>query len=270
MVQLLTDEDPEVYRLVRQRIVAGGPGVATWLKPHTLSSDAQLRKRASEIITHFDRQSADTEFLCFCLSKGKVFDLELAALLLARTRDPGISVEGYGALLDVFARSLSERLKPKCSDMEVWNHLHEHFFYTLRFKPVPRQSASSDGIFLNSVIDRRMGDAASLCLIYHLIARRLGLPVSLVSLPGQMVCRYQSITAEMYIDVFNRGLLMTKADCVEYLRSSAGHEGDAWSRPVCPRKYLLKMCQNLVFAGRGLNSDEESLRLKRYVVALSH
>src|SRR5882724_9482223 len=69
LISLLVDEDAAIYRLVRDKILSCGPGATEWLKPHTLSSDPVLRRRAQEITQHFAREKADDRFLAFCGSR---------------------------------------------------------------------------------------------------------------------------------------------------------------------------------------------------------
>ena len=78
LLNLLADEDPAIYRVVRHRILSCGPQTIPWLRPHALSGDAILRRRAREIVRHFERQAADNRFLAFCLKHGQEFDLEQA------------------------------------------------------------------------------------------------------------------------------------------------------------------------------------------------
>ena len=110
LLKLLTDEDPTIYRTVREKILACGPSATEWLRPHTLSRDPAMRRRAQEIVLHFDRQSADNQFLAFCLKHGEELDLEQGAWLLAQTHYPQINLEAYQALLDSYAGALRERL----------------------------------------------------------------------------------------------------------------------------------------------------------------
>src|SRR5271168_1669330 len=88
LLSLLADEDPAVYQTVRQKILSCGHPATEWLRPHIVSNDPALRRRAREIVLHFDRQTADDQFLSFCLRHGEDFDLEQGAWLLARTRYP--------------------------------------------------------------------------------------------------------------------------------------------------------------------------------------
>src|SRR6059036_439489 len=86
LLKLLADDDTAVYRTVREKILSFGPQAVDWLRPHTLSREPALRRRAQEIVLYFDRQSADDRFLAFCLKQGEDLDLEQGAWLLARTQ----------------------------------------------------------------------------------------------------------------------------------------------------------------------------------------
>ncbi len=60
LVNLLGDDDHAIYQTVREKILSFGEEAGEWLRPHQLSSDPILRRRAREIVLHFDRQEADT------------------------------------------------------------------------------------------------------------------------------------------------------------------------------------------------------------------
>ena len=76
LLTLLGDEDAAVYRAVKRRILAAGRDAVAWLQPHTLSRESLLRRRATEIVHHFQQQDADNRFLAFCLTHGEDLDLE--------------------------------------------------------------------------------------------------------------------------------------------------------------------------------------------------
>jgi regulator of sirC expression with transglutaminase-like and TPR domain len=122
---------------------------------------------------------------------------------------------------------------------------------------------------LNRVLDRRTGNPINLCLVYILLARRLRLPLAGIGLPGHFICRYQSTAAEVYLDPFNRGRFLTKADCVQYLANANFSLRDDYLVPVSPRRLLLRICSNLHQIYQRLEQAVEAMRLQRYLVALA-
>jgi regulator of sirC expression with transglutaminase-like and TPR domain len=269
LLTLLADDDPSVYRNIRQKIVAFGPSAAEWLRPHALSRDPALRRRTQEIILSFDRQATDNAFLAFCLKHGEAFDLEQGAWKLAQTQFPDINVAGYQALLDSFAGDLRESIEGGSKPEKILGALNHYLFDELGFIGNEEQYYDPDNSYLNRVLDRRMGNPISLCLVYLLLARRLRLPVTGIGLPGHFVCRYQSSSAEIFIDAFNRGKLLNKADCVQYLLQSNYSVREDYLAPVSPRRLLLRICGNLHQIYLHLERSEEATRLQRYLVALA-
>ena len=268
LLTLLGDEDPAVYRLIRDKIVALGPAAADWLRPYTLSRDAAIRRRAQQIVIHFDRQAADTRFLTFCVKHGQDLDLEYGAWLLAQTRYPDINVDAYQAMLDSYARDLCERIPRLSKPLEKLATINDYLFSELGFTGNEEEYYDPDNSYLNRVIDRRTGNPINVCLFYILIARRLKLPVTGIGLPGHFVCRYQSTSDEVYVDAFGRGKFLTKADCVQYLVHGNYSLNDDYLTPVTSRRMLLRICINLhqIYVHQGV--DEEVTRFQRYLVAL--
>jgi regulator of sirC expression with transglutaminase-like and TPR domain len=269
LVSLLADEDPGVYKTVREKILSFGPPAVEWLRPHTMSDDPALRRRARQIVLHFERQAADDQFLGFCLRHGEEFDLEQGAWLFALTYYPEINVEAYRAVLDDYAAELRNRLGSTTEPEKVLTIINQYLFGKLGFVGNEENYYDPENSYLNRVLDRRTGNPINLCLLYLLLARRLRLPLAGIGLPGHFICRYQSTAAEVYLDPFNRGRFLTKADCVQYLVNANFSVRDDYLAPVSPRRLLLRICSNLHQIYQRLEKAAEAMRLQRYLVALA-
>jgi regulator of sirC expression with transglutaminase-like and TPR domain len=269
LLSLLADEDPAVYRTIREKILSCGPPAADWLRPHTMSNDPALRRRARQIVLHFDRQAADDHFLAFCLRHGEEFDLEQGAWLFAQTQYPLINVEAYQALLDGYANELRDRLGSTAEPQNVLTIINQYLFTELAFTGNEENYYDPENSYLSRVMDRRTGNPINLCLLYILLARRLRLPVAGIGLPGHFICRYQAAAAEIYFDPFNQGKSLTKADCVQYLLYANCGLRDDCLTPATPRRMLLRVCRNLHQVYQRLEQAAEAMRLQRYLVALA-
>ena len=269
LLKLLTDDDANVYHTIRGKILSYGPSAGEWLRPHMLSSDPVLRRRAQELVQYLARQDADNRFLAFCLSQGEELDLEEGAWLLSRTQYPDITVAAYQALFDSYAADLRERVNPKASAEHILATINEYLFTELGFVGNETNYYEPDNSYLNRVLDRRTGNPISLCLVYLLIARRLRLPIAGIGMPGHFLIRFQSSTGELFIDAFNRGRLLTKADCVKYLLHTSHGFQEGYLSPVSSRRMLLRVCSNLHQIYTQLELGEETSRLQRYIVALA-
>src|ERR1051325_9787273 len=134
LIKLLSDEDPGVYQLVREKILAYGQAASGWMQPHVLSGDPVLRRRAQEIIDYLARQSADNRFLAVCLSQhGEDLDIEQGSWLLAQTRYPDINVAAYQALFDSYAGDLREKIDFGAKPEQILATINHYLFSDLGF-----------------------------------------------------------------------------------------------------------------------------------------
>ena len=269
LISLLGDEDTTVYSTVREKLVSYGTTAMGWLRPYLLSNDPVLRRRAKEIVDHFGKRDADNEFLSFCLRQGEEFDIEQGVLLLAQTQYPGINKAAYVALLDSFASDLREQIDPDGEADQVLATINDYLFRQLGFVGNEENYYDPDNSYLNRVLDRRTGNPISLAIVYLFVGRRLKLPMTGIGLPGHFICRYQTSKTEVYLDAFNRGKILTKADCIKYLVHTKHSLQEGHLAPVSARRILLRICANLHQIYAQIEAIEQTGRLQRYLVALA-
>jgi regulator of sirC expression with transglutaminase-like and TPR domain len=269
LVKLLSDEDTSVYRAVRGKILSYGQEATAWLRPHTLSSDPVLRRRAQEIVQHLARQETDNRFLSYCVSHGEDLDLEEGVWRLAQTQYPDINIAAYQALFDSFAGDLRERLAGEDRPTGILAVVNQYLFTELGFTGNQENYHDPDNSFLNRVVDRRTGNPISLCIVYLLLARRLRLPMAGIAIPSHFLCRYQSSTEALFVDAFNHGKLLTRAECIKYLQQTSHGFHESFLAPVSPCRTLLRVCTNLHQIYSHLELREEMARFQRYLVALA-
>ncbi|HEV8543375.1 MAG TPA: transglutaminase-like domain-containing protein [Verrucomicrobiae bacterium] len=269
LLKLLADEDAGVYQTIRAKILSFGFSAVRWLQPNTLSSDPVLRRRATEIIQFLSRQAADNRFLAFCLTQNEDLDVEEGSLLLAQTQYPDINTLAYQALFDSYAADLREQINPSAPADQVVAVINHYLFEELGYHGNEENYYDPENSYLNRVVDQRTGNPISLCCIYLFLARRLKLPFVGIGMPGHFLCRYQTATENtVFIDAFNRGKLLTRADCVKYLVHTRDGFKDSHLAPVTGRRTLLRICANLHQIYTQLSLSEEMSRFQRYIVAL--
>lgn len=285
---LLADDDPAIVSAIKERLLKSSLADAAWLEPSTRSDDPLLRRRTREVLSELGRKAGDRRFLAFCQNQaegipieqsshgvdeqaryGDAARLEDGMWMLAQTCFPSINTEGYRALLDEYALELQRLLPPGAAGSQLLAALNELLFQKLGFHGNEKDYYDPENSYLNRVIDRRTGNPISLCVVYFLVARRLGIPITGIGMPGHFVCRYQTPSEEIYIDCFNKGKLLMKADCVRFLMQSSAGFQDGFLAATTPRQVLLRVCTNLhqIYAHHGI--PDETTRVQRYIVALA-
>ncbi len=270
LLTLLADEDPLVVSTVRTKILACGEASRTWLTQNALSSDPLLRRRVREILDEQDRQKHDNQFLGFCLTEGEQLDLERAVWMMAQTRFPQTNPAGYSALLDDMSGEIRPLLDTTAPPKEQLAVVNNFLFENRGFRGNGQNYYDEDNSYINRVLDRRVGNPISLCVVYLLLARRLKLPIVGIGMPGHFLCRFQSTRDTLFIDPFNQGRILSKAECVRYLLQTSHGYQESFLAPVLPRRIMLRICSNLHQIYQRGKKVTETDRLQRYIIALAN
>ena len=269
MLTLLGDDDPEVRSAIRTKLVAGGEPVFRFLGRHRLHPEPSVRTRVRELLDQREAALRDSEFMAFVLGQGEQFDLEDGVWRFSLARYPDINVAAFRAQLDAWADRVRDPLRAGASGAETLLALNQVLFGELGFRGNSDDYHDPANSYVNRVMDRRRGIPISLSAVYLFVGRRLGLPVAGIGMPGHFLCRYQTSREEIYIDAFNGGKLLDRADCKRRIEALAVEHDDSHLAPVTSRRMLQRMIANLHLLHKERKQRAEAERLQRHLVALS-
>ena len=269
LLTLLADDDPAVARLIRDRLRDGGEGGMGWLADHRLDADPRIRRRVRDLLAEQAREAADIRFLAFLLGHGEQFDLEEAVWSFVATRYPDVPVGAYGAQLDEWAGRIREGIPDGADGRTILETVNLVLFDQLGFRGNGEQYDDPENSYLNRVMDRRTGIPLGLCLVYLAVSRRLRLPVRGIGMPGHFLCRYQTPREEYYIDVFHRGQLLSRIECLRRLKEVPVEYEEGMLAPVTARRVVQRMVANLHRLHYQRRDVAETDRLQRYLIALA-
>lgn len=200
----------------------------------------------------------------------KDIDLLRAALLVARMDNDDLDVEAYLRVIDGFARTIREGLKPKADDQAKLAALDEFLFKKMGFHGCRAEFESRSNSYLNEVIDDREGLPVTLSVLYIELARRLGVSVVGIGLPGRYVVRLESVKDNStLIDVYEGGRRLSHAEAEVQARSLSDVPltADAW-KPQTKREILYRLVKNLAGSAEEASDAEAMLRYIDVMLAL--
>jgi len=183
-------------------------------------------------------------------------DLARSALLIAQAEYSDLDSERYLMRLDELGRSVGRRLLPTGRLEDARTALNRLLYEDEGFRGNTRDYYDPRNSFLNEVLDRRIGIPISLSAVYIEVARRAGVTVEGVSLPGHFVVRLVGPEGALLVDPFHSGMRLTEADCQR--RLDRIYDGkmklDGAMLATCgPRAMLARMLRNLkvIYLKRG-------------------
>lgn len=269
LAKLLDDDDASAIRLLEESFRAKGEQGAAVLNQIIAEGPALARKNAQAILLTVQREAAVAAFARFCADGD---DLETGVFLLARTRYPTFALEKYARQLDETATELRGRIFPDDPKLTI-EAINQHLFVELGFHGNAENYYDPDNSFINRVLDRRTGIPITLAAVYLFVAKRLGLPIAGVGMPGHFIVKWTRGTGvsedDIFIDPFNQGRLLTIADCVDFLKRSGQVYSPDMLTSVKARQILARMCNNLVAVYRQQDETQLAGEYERFAATLS-
>lgn len=223
LIRLL--DDPRLGQMAEEQLVQAG---ATAIP--ALHAYADLAPTiANEILKRI--HASDYDLAWAQLAKHP--DAETGALLLAACLDPFLDRAATKAQLDELAQPLRGAF-PTGTPYYQRDALalRDWLSYAKRFRPNKADYYAPENLLLPHVVESRLGVPLSLCLVYLVIGRRLGVPVYMVDLPHHPVIRYGEEPNPVYIDPYHDGALMSEKDCRTAIQQLGSRVTDASFLPM--------------------------------------
>jgi regulator of sirC expression with transglutaminase-like and TPR domain len=189
-----------------------------------------------------------TEMVCAEVEDEQL-DLFYGALLIARTEYPELDLRHYQQSLAQLAERVRMRMGGFSDARSVIAAINHVLFQEERLRGNADDYYDPRNSFLNDVLERKLGIPITLSVLYMEIARRVGLRLLGVGMPGHFLLKhYESDGRETIIDCFNSGAMLSPADCQR--RLSEVFDRDAGLQPghlgaVSRRQILTRMLNNL-------------------------
>ncbi|HEX3150583.1 MAG TPA: transglutaminase family protein [Gemmataceae bacterium] len=222
------------------------------------SSTDVLRARAEEL----EKQAAKFKELAGQVQERRVYDelqkvlsgsepqidLIHAALLLAKLDNEEVDIDAYRTEVERMAKKAAEGLAKDATDEAKLKALNTYFFEKRGFHGSRGNYYHRSNSYLNEVIDDREGLPITLCVLYLDLARRMGVTVVGIGLPGHFVARHMPKEGEAkFIDVFERAELLTAEQAKKKAKDALDREvDDEVLKPVTKKAIVVRMLHNLL------------------------
>src|SRR5262249_353768 len=191
-------------------------------------------------------------------------DLFRAGLLVARLDNEEVYVDAYCEELERMGRELAGRMPKEADDQAKLAALRKYLFEDKGFHGSGGDYNNRGNSYLNEVLDDREGLPLTLSVVYIELARRIGLNVVGVGLPGHFVAAYVPPEGErQLIDVFDGAAPISREEAARRVKEASDVElTDELLAPAGKRAIIFRMLNNL------LGSADGDRAVHRYLSAL--
>ncbi|MCB0721324.1 MAG: transglutaminase family protein [Ignavibacteriae bacterium] len=220
LIKLLDDESDFVYENVKERLIYHGDNSINFIKEYADLKDPLIMMRANEIISMINFDQLYEKFRNLRLRNNKDL-LEEAVFLISMYGYPDVNIENYKMILDKMALDIEKRIDDRGllnhSTLDTINIINDYLFVERKFYGNSDNYYDPDNSFINKVLDKKVGIPVTISILYILLAKRLNLPIFGVNLPSHFIIKYQDSSEEFFIDPFNKGIVISRDEVIQFL-----------------------------------------------------
>lgn len=175
-------------------------------------------------------------------------DLGYAALVMAQPEYPGLDIEAYVRRIDRLAEQVRKKVRTVMDPYRLIAGINDVLFAEEGIRGNRDNYYDPRNSFLNEVLERKLGIPITISVLYIEVARRLGLTLHGVGLPGHFLVKYVGEEGETVIDPFHSGQVRSVEELQALLNEIYGGKvafRSEFLSPVTKRQVLQRMLHNL-------------------------
>ncbi len=199
-------------------------------------------------------------------------DLLRASLTIARTAYPELDTRSCVARIEALAVRVRKQISPELTVVDMITALNQVMFQEMGYRGNREDYYDPRNSFLNDVIERRLGIPITLSVLYMEVARRVGLPLVGVGMPGHFLLKVYDVEGrQILIDPFNSGSMLSADDCEQRMKEIYSGEirfKPEFLLPVSRRQILTRMLNNLRHIYMSLRQFKKALAIVDLVLAI--
>jgi regulator of sirC expression with transglutaminase-like and TPR domain len=267
LVSLLDDPDLEVKNHVRDRISSLGAEIIPFLEQKWETSfNPEVQKEIEELVHDLQFSLVKSRFAEWRDTEDR--DLLTGLWILNTYQYPDLDFEKLNAEMHQIYFEVWTSFKNDLQPYDQVQIINNVLFNTLRFSANTKNFHSPGNSMLSTVLDSKRGNPITLCSIYLLVAKKLGLPIYGVNLPNLFVLTYKSADLTFYINAFNKGLIFSKKDIYNYLEHLKIEPKDYYFEPCAHLDIILRSLRNLGNAFEKLGEANKVEEVKEMIAIL--
>ena len=265
LAKLLSDDDPDTIRLVKEQLTAIGEDNPSTLQELANADDAKLSYHARDVLTQIDGCRAEDDFHLLCLLAGDSFDIEEAVWALSKVIDPSVCVLPFRDQINDWGSEFLERVACVSDNAERVQLLSEFLGEELEFRGNSVQYYCEENSHLPYILESRMGIPITLTLVYQMVGARAAMKIEGINLPGHFIARH----GDVFFDPFHGGRILSRADIEQILARQDMELKDSHLQSANSRQFLLRILANLLYVYDLSDEKEKRARIKSWMQVLT-
>ncbi|MFD2202855.1 transglutaminase-like domain-containing protein [Shivajiella indica] len=261
LISLLDDTDMEVKTHVRDKIISLGSDIIPFLeKKWENSFNPEIQKEIEELVHGLQFNQLKDRLKSWKKSPDQ--DLLTGLWIINTYQYPDLEFDKLNADMHQIYFDVWTAFNNDLLPYEQIKIINGVIFNILRFSANTKNFHSPGNSMLSNVLETKKGNPISLCAIYLLVAKKLGLPIYGVNLPNLFVLIYKTKDITFYINAFNKGLVFSKQDVINYLEHLKIEPREDFFEPCSNLDIIIRTLRNLIVSFEKLGEVDKVEEIK--------
>jgi regulator of sirC expression with transglutaminase-like and TPR domain len=268
LISLLEDEDEHIATHVEEKIVSLGESMIPFLEEEWEGSiNPDVQKKIEELIHKLQYDALTNRFKTW-KDEGAVNLIE-GMWLVNSYQYPDASLDSINKILEQIYYEAWLHVRTDMHPYDQIKALNHVLFKVYKFSANTKNFHSPANSMLHLALETKRGNPLTLCVIYLTIAQKLQLPVYGVNLPNLFILTYKHEGFQFYINVYNKGLMLSKADIDNYILQLNLNPVDIFYEPCSNLDIVKRALRNLALSFEKLNEAEKAVEVNKLLDAIN-
>jgi len=202
ILPLLDDEDEEVYKVVKEKVLNTGPKSIPILEDALDSANTLLQhERIGSMIFQLKMQQMKDNIISWIHSDNK--SLQEGWILISSVQGIEISPQIIEKLMHQIITKIWIELNPHQTSFEKISIINKIFFDLYGFKINYTDKSAIEDFFIDKIFISRTGNRLTLNMLYAIISRKLNLPLMPLNINNKILLAYYDpvLSREAFSDI---------------------------------------------------------------------
>ncbi len=259
LISLLDDPDETIFNTVEEELLKEDVGVVDDLeRAWEVSQNDVFQRRVENIIHTLQLKDVQSLMRKWIDEGGR--DLFYGVFLVAKYQYPELDFNELNDKINALRKDIWLELNNHLTSLEKVRIINHVMFDIHKFTRSTGNFFAPQNSFINEVINTKKGNPISLCIIYSVVAQRLGLPIYGVNLPKNFVLCYlddnilpqtpplQRNKVLFYINPVNKGSVLGRGEIEYFVKQQKLAFQHAYFEPCSNIDIVKRVLLNLLFA----------------------
>ncbi|GEO06436.1 transglutaminase [Adhaeribacter aerolatus] len=262
LISLLEDEDEHIASHVEEKIVSLGEPMIPYLEEEWESSiNPEVQKKIEELIHKLQYDGLTNKFKAW--KESGATNLTEGMWLVNSYQYPDASLENINKTLDQIYYEAWLHVRTDMHPYDQIKALNHVLFKLYKFSANTKNFHSPANSMLHLALETKRGNPLTLCVVYLTIAQKLGLPIYGVNLPNLFILTYKHENFQFYINVYNKGLMLSKGDIDNYILQLNLNPVDIFYEPCSNLDIVKRALRNLALSFEKMNEAEKAVEVNK-------